>query len=220
MRYIPKGSTEPPVLSTARANGMDYASFREKPALNEILREEQGHICCYCQQEIQHYGTVSAGSSHNEHLQPQHPYYWLDMDYSNLFASCNADGIAGYCGHHKGDEEIADFIRRGDCRKHFKYNVIGEILPEGSVYHRWEEYTKNYSSLSTSQQEAADAIRILNLNHRFLVAERKKTIGDIFILAKNISSVQAQHKIAVRNNQTPLVRFVDAIIYFLNKKIP
>jgi hypothetical protein len=58
------------------------------------------------------------------------------------------------------------------------------------------------------------------LNHRFLVAERKKTIGDIFILAKNISSVQAQHKIAVRNNQTPLVRFVDAIIYFLNKKIP
>jgi uncharacterized protein (TIGR02646 family) len=220
MRYIPKGSTEPPVLSEAKAKGEDYASFRGKSALNKILREDQGHICCYCQQEIQHYGTVSAGSSHNEHLQPQHPYYWLDMDYSNLFASCNADGKAGYCGHHKGNEEITDFIRRKDCREHFKYNVIGEILPEGSVYNRWEEYTKNYSSLSPSQQEAADAIRILNLNHPFLVAERRKTIGDILALAQGISSSQAQHKIAVINRQTPLVRFVEAIIYFLNKKIP
>lgn len=220
MRYIPKGSTEPPVLSTAKANGEDYASFGRKSALNEILREEQGCICCYCQQEIRHYqGAVSAGSSHNEHLQPQHAYRGLDMDYGNLFASCNADGKSGYCGHHKDDKEIANFIQRGDCRKHFKYNVIGEILPNG-VYSRWEEYTKNYSALSTSQQKAADAIQILHLNHPFLVAERKKTIGDILALAQGISPLQAQYKIAVINNQTPLVRFVEAILYFLNKKIP
>jgi uncharacterized protein (TIGR02646 family) len=134
MRYIPKGN-EPNILSLYKLKQTEadliatYDGFREKSALNEILRAEQKGICCYCMRVIDQYQGYKESSSHNEHLLPQETHKKIQLDYNNIYASCND---TNHCGHHKGNNEITNFIQQPNCREFFKYNTIGEILPVGA----------------------------------------------------------------------------------------
>ena len=66
MRYIPKpdNSSAKTLLESAkmvmRGAGIAelYNNFKEKKQLNDILREEQKHICCYCQCRIDHFKEI------------------------------------------------------------------------------------------------------------------------------------------------------------------
>ena len=96
MRYITKGE-EPAYMTAwkeariAAGQSLQYDEFDKKKELNEDLRIEQHHICCYCQRSIDHYQGDKIGGAHNEHLIPEKgPYgdYEKQMDYGNIYACC------------------------------------------------------------------------------------------------------------------------------------
>ena len=57
----------------------------ENARLRESLAEEQGHICCYCGQDI---SPESGKSTTIEHFKPKGVYKNLTFDYQNLMLSC------------------------------------------------------------------------------------------------------------------------------------
>ena len=133
MRYIPKHqhSKAQVLLNKARVSmrqagiSETYDHFHEKKQLNDILRKEQKHICCYCQRRILQ-GKDNEGS-HNEHFEPEggsHARVDLQLEYHNLYACCNAskgfEKRLQHCGEHKGDAGINhNFLRMHDCADYF-----------------------------------------------------------------------------------------------------
>ena len=228
MRYIKK-SNEPLIISNYKAvriasgQPVVYSDFAETGQLNEILRNEQKNICCYCMQTIDHFQGENEAGSHNEHLVPQHGEngnYALQMEYNNIYASCNYTKnfpeSSTYCGWHKQDVSIPSFIQQHNCRNFFKYNSAGEILPNGT-YEKEEEYSLNYNTLPQNQKNALKTIKVLNLNQAVLKKRRVDLINQIFPLINNISSQQAKVKIQRMTNMNPLPPFVELNIYYLSQ---
>jgi len=164
MRYIKKLTT-PPFMNDwldARNNinqEILYNDFSAKRTLNNILRQEQKHICCYCQQTITHFQAKNNGGSHNEHLVPQNGNNAatdLQMDYNNIYACCNySKGLKKdkqHCGEAKDDELIHNLIQLNECSSLLKYNTLGEIIPNGE-YLKFEQYKENELSLNQDQKK-------------------------------------------------------------------
>lgn len=190
MRYIPKGP-EPDIVRDFKAIQQSaglpatYENFHDKRELNDILRAEQHNICCYCQRRIDHYQGNKDTGAHNEHLSPQCEDPGdgsVDLDNNNIFACCIVSkGLkkkSQHCGESKGNDLIVGSIKNPECQRLFKYNLIGEILPNGP-YDGWDGYLSNYAQLPRGQQLIIDEIKILNLNCNSLVDERKKVIETI-----------------------------------------
>lgn len=201
-----------------------YDDFNKKTELNEILRTEQGGICCYCQQRITHYQENNDEGSHNEHLIPQNGpdgQPELQAEYANLYACCNyskgREKNKQHCGEAKGDNVIANFIQHINCDKNFKYNTLGEILPQGS-FKTLSEFEKNQSLLTDKQQEALKTIKILNLNQHSLTEERKKDQTGLFQMLNRLTKQQVTAKIQIFNTQKPHTRFIDMLLYYMKQK--
>ena len=184
MRYINK-TFEPEIIANYRARRQNanqpvsYEEFQGTEQLNDLLRKEQKNICCYCMQTIHHFQRENEAGSHNEHLIPQHGNYGnaaLQMDYRNIFACCNYTKDFphedSYCGWHKRDSLISNFIQLEDCRTFFKYNSAGEILPNG-IFETEYEYLQNENLLPQNQVNALKTISILNLNQSVLKKRRR-----------------------------------------------
>lgn len=101
---------------------------KEKQDLKETLLDEQGYICCYCMKRIETY------NSHIEHFRPKSnpKYSALDLDYNNMFASCNGAKENGEnCGHRKDawfDENTTVCPLEEDVEELFTYLPNGEII--------------------------------------------------------------------------------------------
>ena len=128
-----------------------------KNALRTALIAEQKGLCCYCESKI-----VSS-DFHIEHFKPKDPALFphLQLEYSNLHASCHAEPIGGSdecCGHNKKNEFNNDLISplEADCGSHFEYDTTGAIK---GIDRRGEE-----------------TIRILHLDSSLLKASRKSLI--------------------------------------------
>ena len=230
MRYISKNNQTPAIITnyvTLREGAgqvVTYDDFNDKEALNNLLREEQSLICCYCQQRIDHYQQDNEAGSHNEHFIPMHGAaadIELQMDYNNLYASCNyTKGYPPeqtYCGEHKKHLPIADFIKRTDCRTFFKYNLSGEILPSGN-FESIQQFVEQRDVLPQNQSTALRAIEVLNLNEAVLKKTRKLAATVMLKLASGLSQQQAQARIQNENHKETLTPFVEMLIYFLRKK--
>lgn len=112
----------------------------KKKKLRKELVKEQGYICCYCGREIGISKTTII-----EHFLPkdENMYPQYQMDYNNLFASCdgyqkerseaNDNGLIGKelhppcCDSLKNNEEIPICPTDEDCEEHFKYFQNGLI---------------------------------------------------------------------------------------------
>ena len=228
MRYISKGN-EPQIISNYRmlrqnaGQIVSYPDFPQAEDLNDILRTEQRNICCYCLQSINHFQTPNEAGSHNEHLIPQkgaNGNTLLQMDYNNIYACCNYTkdfpNEDSYCGEHKADKLITNFIQQHECRTFFKYNSAGEILPNG-YYETEDEFIKHENTLPQNQKNALKTIKVLNLNQSVLKKRRVDLINQIFPLIRNISTQQAQAKIQRMINLNPLPPFVEINIYYLSQ---
>ena len=226
MRYIPKGQ-EPDIVKNFKAVQQSaglpatYGIFHEKSLLNAILRDEQHKICCSCQRRIDHYQGSKDTGAHNEHLYPQSKDPGdgsVDLDYNNIFACCIASKgqkkKSQHCGEAKGEKVIVGFIRDPNCQARFKYNLIGEILPNGS-YDNWNEYVSNFSNLSQDQKDIVEEIKVLNLNCNSLVEERKNVIESIASWAVNVSRVDIQQKLEAWKTANEFPIFYSAIEYIL-----
>lgn len=230
MKFIPKGPVPDIIKDFQRIQqsaGLPatYELFREKSLLNEILRREQHNICCYCQRRIDHYQGNKKTGAHNEHLYPQSKDPGdgsVDLEYNNIFACCIASQgqkeKSQHCGEAKGEKVIIGSITNPQCQDRFKYNLIGEILPNGS-YDDWSEYISNYSQLSKDLKNLVDEIRVLNLNCNSLVDERKKLIESIVFWAVKTSreDVIQQLKSWETANEFPIfystIKFILGNIY-------
>jgi uncharacterized protein (TIGR02646 family) len=226
MRYIPKGS-EPDVIkdfkTIQQSAGLPatYNVFRDKSLLNQILRHEQHNICCYCQRRIDHYQGNKSTGAHNEHLYPQSKDPGdgsVDLEYKNIFACCivskGQKEKSQHCGEAKGEKVIIGSITDSQCQDRFKYNLIGEILPNGP-YNDWSEYIVNYNQLSQDQKKLVDEIKVLNLNCNSLVEERKNVIESIALWAADTTreDVIRQLKTWETANEFPI--FYNTIQYIL-----
>ncbi|HYO64541.1 MAG TPA: retron system putative HNH endonuclease, partial [Archangium sp.] len=67
---------QPPWDSTEE----DWLEARSQ--VKEALLHEQGFVCCYCEQRIEH------SNSHIEHLESRHTAPKRVFDHTNLLASC------------------------------------------------------------------------------------------------------------------------------------
>jgi uncharacterized protein (TIGR02646 family) len=200
---------------------LSYDDFNDKPLLNDLLREEQGGICCYCQQRISHYQAPNVEGSHNEHFVPQKGNSNVQTEYRNIYACCNySKGMKKsqqHCGEAKQDNIIYDFIKWIGCSTHFKYNTLGEIIPQGS-YNTMAEFEDNKALLTCRQKEVLRAIKVLNLNQESLKLERKKDQTALLAILTKLTQEQIQAKIREFNKEKPYKRFVDMLLYYMKQK--
>lgn len=234
MRYIAKRPT-PAIItdwialrnSVTPPQAIIYNDFDKKSDLNEQLREDQHHICCYCQQKITHFQGDKIGGSHNEHLVPEngpHSNLALQLDYGNLFACCNTTVGMGkkekskrHCGDAKAHLPIRGFIQETACSGYFKYNNLGEIIPNGS-YRKLEEYKANRATLSKDERDALETLEVLNLNSTSLVIDRKKDFDRIFPLLIRLSKTKVDDLIVTFESKTHYPRYIDMLLYYMRLK--
>lgn len=137
MKYIEKQS-EPRSFEIWKSKANDdwkptYANIdrQERIDLFKSLKDEQGHLCCYCEREL------SEGDCHIEHLRPKDKAKFpeLELVYDNLLCSCQVNTIKGeplHCGNSKGnwfDEKLLISPLDPTCEDKFKYTFDGQILP-------------------------------------------------------------------------------------------
>lgn len=100
-------------------------------SIKEILREctckEQGYICCYCERKL------NPGDLHLEHFKPRKHYPLRQLEYDNIYCSCQLDidkGDPRHCGNSKGswfNEELLVSPLDSSCETRFKYTYDGQI---------------------------------------------------------------------------------------------
>ncbi|WP_291322861.1 retron system putative HNH endonuclease [Desulfonatronospira sp.] len=112
----------------------DNLSTDVKKILKQSLMEEQGWICCYCQQRI------TDAASHIEHFRPQSKFPKESLNYENMFCSCQKQMKKGeplYCGNAKDDWYDEDYIISPldpDCESHFMFTGNGLIMAAENDY--------------------------------------------------------------------------------------
>lgn len=93
----------------------------------------------------------------------------------------------------KGNIIIREFIKETACQGYFRYNSIGEIIPNGR-YYVWRDY-ENASALTENEEDACYAIRVLNLNHYSLVDARKGCLDALLSSLKKKTKEEWKAKI-------------------------
>ena len=142
-------------------------SANRRRKLREELLKEQGYICCYCMKRI------NLDSSHNEHFWPKEVFRDRDMDYKNLFASCQGVEILDedkHCGHRKKNwwEDSMISPTHPDVEKMFRNSVSGEVhsVPEREesviIDQMISEFGLNNYALIRNRREAIEASEIFD----------------------------------------------------------
>jgi uncharacterized protein (TIGR02646 family) len=207
MRHIQK-TEEPQSFSEWKAiesqtPNCTYENFKnpQKRELHEVLLQEQGYLCCYC--EIQ----IARQHSHIEHVKPQNPYSELSLDYFNLLASCQGENTPPYkkpihCGQKKGNELLKVSPLDPNCTDFFRYTEAGEIVP----------------AQNGNEQEAEDTIEILGININKLIRLRKSAIEGLDI--NSLTQIEIQELIQAMTqrdiNRQP-DEFFSTLIYVLDQ---
>lgn len=147
MKYIQKQS-EPQSFTEWKAKANEdwqptYEELRnpEKHDVFQALLDDQGNICCYCGMRIIGAQDIRPiledyDACHIEHLQPQHRYSELALDYSNMLASCQAEESKRprppiRCGQKKSDWYDPGLMvspLHPNCETAFSYTIDGQIL--------------------------------------------------------------------------------------------
>ena len=190
MKYINKGE-EPKSFTDWKQQANDdwqpsWENFRnpEKASTHNSLLQEQGFICCYCNRRI------SRDNSHIEHLKPRARYSHLELDYTNLLASCQRERERKeplHCGAKKDewyDEDLMVSPLDINCNEFFKYTEDGQILPTEVVDKKIaaettiEKLDLNIDKLQDMRSKAIEAI--LDDDFDTLTENEKKSLLDAF----------------------------------------
>lgn len=138
MKYIDKGHTPPRMQkwleqwktsNVGKLPLFDDFTKAQRGALKKEVKgtilAEQGCICCYCMKSIDYY------SSHFEHFDPRCLYHDEEVDYSNLFLSCEGEHYdESHCGRPKDREDTPMLVYPADpaVEQNFQYGQHGEIF--------------------------------------------------------------------------------------------
>lgn len=209
MKHILKGS-EPESLTLHRGNKhSNYDNYRDKDALRDSLMAEQGNICCYCMRRI------NKSEMKIEHWAPRINYPAKQLEYNNLFASC--DGGEGYPKH----------LQHCDTRK--GEDVI--TINPADKYHNCENfvcYGSDGTIYSNNKQFDKDLDNTLNLNLPSLSNNRKAVLdGAIAGLRKRRpdgawTKVFLQGEIntwQTRGKDGQFREYCQVVVYYLKRKL-
>ena len=104
-----------------------------KNAVKQSLLDEQGFICCYCQQRVELDENTTI-----EHFVARENDPTMMFDYDNIFACCDGgqkqrteqkiDVIPKYCGHAKANQTVAINPLNAGCETHFSYSFNPDSL--------------------------------------------------------------------------------------------
>jgi uncharacterized protein (TIGR02646 family) len=219
MRYIKKGK-EPQGLSAIKnlaARTGQYPIFENLPVqvvyeIMQALLYDQGWLCCYCMNEI---------SSETSRIVHFLPFKDEALNYSNLYLACNYSNhlppSQQHCYIKKGTDLIPKYMADEECTEYFRYNTLGEILPNGP-FRTIRKCQDNYRSLTPVQQAVLSAIEILNLNTERLKDQRKAILTEAANLARKFGKAQVKEvikKLETRDKNGRLHRFCEVIIHYL-----
>ena len=232
MRYIRKQS-EPEVMKVWKEAQkkenlpVRYDLFPYKKALNEIFRSEQHGICCYCQRRMDHYQSPLEKGSHNEHLYPENRVndtlsLARQMDYDNIFACCidsrGQEPSKQYCGEAKGNRLIPELIKDTHCSDYFRYNNLGEIIPNGE-YLQWAEYVEHSGSLIGKIADAYECIRTLNLNATALILFRNEVRERFITMAKGFDVARLREFVKSYQSAPTYQELLDMKLQLMQQRI-
>ncbi|MHB1167235.1 MAG: retron system putative HNH endonuclease [Carboxydocellales bacterium] len=210
MKYIIKGVEPAEFVNWKNQANQDwvpsYADLRghEKNVLHISLLTEQGCLCCYCGQRIS-----DRTESHIEHLIPQSVNKDLELEYTNLFASCHGSN-GQHCGHKKDDwYDESKFVTpiEPTCSEHFEYTSAGEIRPNRAHH--------NFLT-------AIETIGRLKLDHYSLDRLRKAALEPVIDALDSCSEEELKElmeKIGERDGQGRFTPFCFVIEFFLGKYV-
>jgi uncharacterized protein (TIGR02646 family) len=171
MRHVIKTAPPPSFVTWLEAQRAAEAELSwnalptvEKAALHARLLEDQGYLCCYCEQRI------DLERSHVEHLIPGEKASDRGaLDFANLYASCGRAGryIPNHCGPHKEDDRIQITPAMSDSRAYFAF------LPNGAMAAR-------HTIPPDERRDAVRTIKTLNLDAPYdLRAMRQKAMDEV-----------------------------------------
>ena len=205
MKHIQK--TEPPkalVNCLRKHPKLDWDGFcrpefsQIKLILANALREEQGYICCYCEEEI------VRGESHIEHFRPKSLYPERGLDYTNLLASCNGCGKKddSSCGMKKRNLYFERLINPTSpvCESRFIYTADGQILPTNE-----------------DDEDAWQTIAVLGLNGPKLRRRREMVYQDLETMRLLLTADDFRDYVRLRLEKSAKGRFCEfwtTVAYF------
>jgi uncharacterized protein (TIGR02646 family) len=146
-----------------------------KNEIKKSLLEEQGYICCYCQNEIDETKMTI------EHLNCRNCYPTEMFDYNNLMSCCdggqhikNLLKSDAYCGHFKKDQSIKVNPFTSKCENHFRYDDEGNIYHNSSIDGDQTIRKLNLRSpkLKSLRKAAIDGFLHENLNNTIPISEK------------------------------------------------
>ena len=161
MKEITKGP-EPHSLTQHRLSehaDYDNYAYAQKDELRISLATEQGGICCYCMQRIR----PEVGGMKIEHWHCQSRYPNQQLDYGNLLGACM--GNEGqprrqqHCDTRKGDEALS----RNPANPDHQVEDFVRYLGDGRIESHDQPFNREIDE-------------VLNLNHPFLVNNRKAVL--------------------------------------------
>ena len=141
---------------------------------SEILKE-QNSLCIYCEKLIKDYPN----DCHIDHFKKRDFFSNFTLDYGNLVISCNNENR---CAKYK-DKKISKVDYK---------NLINPVIenPEEFLEYTFYGELEAKSDLNKSNKEKAEfTIKILNLNDRSLVEERKNTIMQLCYIIVEIDTL-------------------------------
>ena len=175
MRRIIKSNRQPDFFrewkSNYRRNTKSSATYPDLNrnrtiflALKETIKKEQFYLCCYC------CNTLSENGCHIEHFVPRSVDRSSQLDYHNMFVSCN-----GYvqdistidresCGHRRFnwyDRNLIVSPMDPECEKIFIFLSNGEIISEADndkARAMIEHFGLNSYALTKAREAAIDCV--------------------------------------------------------------
>ncbi|MCW7552860.1 TIGR02646 family protein [Endozoicomonas gorgoniicola] len=144
MRHIKKSAAPAAFNAYKGCNGATYKNFvANQPLYNEVKQQligDQLGQCCYCGIRVE------LDSTHIEHVLDQNKHKKLQLEFSNLLASCNGGPRQEHCGHAKGSRPLPVTPLQDDCEERFVFRSNG------------------YVASVEDDQDADTSIDVLNLN--------------------------------------------------------
>ncbi|GEM_PF-1121481 len=133
MRYLSKNIKNRPasLMKHLKKPHHSYENYVEKDDLRQKLHSEQNGLCCYCMSQIQ---TPTADKMVIEHFKPQSKYPELQLEYTNLLASCTGgqNGLKHlrHCDETKKETEIALNPNDKKVMQLIKFDANGTVFTE------------------------------------------------------------------------------------------
>lgn len=169
MRHIIKTVPPQEFVEYCATPGVSYDNLSGTPktALRQRLLEDQGYICCYCGRRIQNDKYTKI-----EHIKCQKKYNELSLCFENMLASCDS-----------GEQDRENRVRpKHQC--HCDAKKENEDIPVSPLDENIEDYLMFFDDGTVKAKDpiGEELIRVLGLNAKFLITQRKSALANYSVL--------------------------------------